>query len=192
MPQSRFVRCLIAQHNPATADRRFAAFPFAADLVQAVDAEFEVVAEAFENFGFGVGLADGNRAGDFVRAFAVRAVVDEVIVTLAAALLLEALGIDAGPKQGEITDVPQGFALRFADAGFGFEHHVGYVVEAAAGEIAEAKHRIQADEPGQQIGHVIDQLYVSHAEPRFKGVLGQPGEEAAECFVGMFGRHGSG
>ena len=104
------------------------------------------------------------------------AVIDHVILALALQPG-ERFGIDPGPEEREIADVAVDLALRRADAQLGLGQHVRHFVQPPAGRMAELVDGFHLDEPGQHVGHVVDQRRIGHTEPRLERVLGQPFEE---------------
>src|SRR5262249_12114029 len=89
-----------------------AAFPLATHLCQSVGAQLEFLAEPAQHGRFGAEIVVLERAGDVIRALALGAVIDEVILAVRRAQFLHRLGIDAGPEERKVTDVAMDLAAR--------------------------------------------------------------------------------
>ena len=68
-----------------------------------------------------------------------------------------------------------------AFAMLGLGQHVGHGDQPLAAHRAHRVQLVGAHEPHEQLGDVIDQRRIGHAEPGVEGVLGQTGKEAAGC-----------
>src|SRR5262245_15431414 len=104
MPTARHAS--VNQQGPA--GRAFSSlfFPLAADFVQAVRAQLELLTDPLQHGALLRVLAIAIGAGDVVRPFPLLAVVDEIIETRRRSLQpLKRLGIDAGPEEREVADL---------------------------------------------------------------------------------------
>ena len=92
---------------------------------------------------------------------------------------LQGLGVDAGPEQGEVADVPVVLAAGPAAGGQlpGLQHHVHQLGQRPAVGAAQPVDGVGVDEPGEEGGEVVDQGRVGDAQAGEEGVLGQPGEQ---------------
>ncbi len=150
--------------NGRAGRRTFAgeALPLAADLVESVGAQLELLAQAPQDGGFVfVGrLLKG--AGDIIGAFALRAVIDEVVLRQEGAETVERFGIDAGPEQREIADVPVDLAARaaFGWHGLGLDHHLGDFLQPSAPRTGQPVDGVHVDEARKQGGEIVGQAGV--------------------------------
>src|SRR5688500_6663243 len=85
---------------------RLAALPFVAQLAKAALAKLEVVAETFQDLALLGVLLRADGAGDVVRPLAQLAVIEEEILAVFGLKPGQGLGIDAGPEEGVVADVP--------------------------------------------------------------------------------------
>ena len=62
-----------------------------------------------------------------------------------------------------------------------FGQHVGHLHQPLAAYGTHAVQLVAPHEAHQQLGDVIHERRIGHAQPSVKRVLGQPGKEAANC-----------
>jgi len=131
-------------------------------------------------------------AGDVIRALALLAVIDEVVLGDRRAQPLQDFGIKARPEEREVADVAVHLAAGAALARdrFGLHQHVGDLLEPAAGAGTELVDRVHVHETGQQFGQIIDERGVGHAQVGHERLLGDAGEIAPQRVIGVVIPHG--
>src|SRR5262249_48600871 len=96
---------------------RLGLFPFAANLVESVGADLELVTQPAENRGFLPIRFFFERARNEIGPLPLRAVIDEMVLPHYRAQTIQSLWVYARPKESEVADMPIDFATSPASGG---------------------------------------------------------------------------
>lgn len=157
--------------------------PAFANEVQAIQADFKVLAQVPKKRGRRLVVLSSEAGDDSVRALALCNVVVQH-VGLVSHRPLQMLGKDSSPEEREIAEVLIDLSIAVDGRRWRIFHrysqHGGHLFELFALGIAHDVQGVDMGEVDQQIGHVAGEERAAHADFGAEGVLNQAGEQSSQ------------